>query len=338
MRVQWLICILLLITSCATTRSWRTKDPSKSSAGGVVSIESRNGTTPLILSKSAATTNMEFGPQPEGRVELTSPLDQNQAAIKRKVITLIFSPGLVRAVGQIALIRELEQQQVDIHIVSGSGIGALLATLYAAGKTPDQIEWFFYRLLGELEGSSPFTAQWIKIVRRHLLREFAGKTIQSLGKAVVIPLYDRKSQEVVYFQRGQIVTLLLRNFKLYGVESGVRYSTAFQWRVFNSDIYNKMGSELIVGVNAVGEEIKFLGKNEFLFGVMGNLSGKIKREGTVLDLYIALPVDSSFLDSGRRLPEIIRDCRLSSQKGVMQLKQIVLTSKGRYNDTKERED
>jgi hypothetical protein len=338
---QWCLLLLLaLLASCATNHLHKDVDLSKDATSGVVTLDEGHTTSPIILSNSASTTNIEFGPQTDkSNTDLLVKLDSSKKISDKRgrVTTLIFSPGLVRAVGQIALLREIEQEGIDVHIVSGSGIGAIIAVLFAAGKTPDQMEWFFYRLLGELEGAAPFGSRWSKIVSQHLQREFRDRTIQSLGKTVVLPLYDGHQKEVVYLQNGEIVSLLLSNLRLYGTGARVRYSTAFQWKVFTPTVFYKMGSELVIGMNSVGEEIKLLARNEFLFGVMANLAGKMQRESKELSLYVNLPVDRSFLDSGRRLPEIIRDCRKVSQNSVKKLKQMVLDDKGIYNDAIESE-
>ncbi len=75
-------------------------------------------------------------------------------------ITLALGGGGAKGNSHIGVIRRLEQEGFRIRAVAGTSFGGIVAALYAAGRTPDDIETLFReveqnRLYGHLPGDGP---------------------------------------------------------------------------------------------------------------------------------------------------------------------------------------
>ncbi len=55
-------------------------------------------------------------------------------------IGLVLSGGGARGLAHIGVIRALEEQNIKIHAIAGTSMGAIVGALYASGKTPDELE------------------------------------------------------------------------------------------------------------------------------------------------------------------------------------------------------
>ena len=69
-------------------------------------------------------------------------------------IGIALSGGGVRGAAHIGVLKALEEAGFEIGWISGTSSGSLVATLYAAGYTPDQIGKIFRRFSG-CDGHSP---------------------------------------------------------------------------------------------------------------------------------------------------------------------------------------
>lgn len=84
--------------------------------------------------------------------DVASPCQRVQ---QRPCIALVLGGGGARGGAHVAVLRQLEAQQVPIDLIVGSSIGAFVGGLYASGKSPDEIA----RLLQQLPWSDGFRDQ-----------------------------------------------------------------------------------------------------------------------------------------------------------------------------------
>jgi NTE family protein len=55
-------------------------------------------------------------------------------------IGLVLSGGGARGLAHIGVLRALEEQNIQIHAIAGTSMGAIIGGLYATGRTPDELE------------------------------------------------------------------------------------------------------------------------------------------------------------------------------------------------------
>ncbi|MGL5125322.1 MAG: patatin-like phospholipase family protein, partial [Fusobacteriaceae bacterium] len=65
---------------------------------------------------------------------------------KRKKIGLVLSGGGAKGFAHIGVLKALEKNGIEIDYITGTSMGAIIATLYSIGYTPDEIEELSYNL------------------------------------------------------------------------------------------------------------------------------------------------------------------------------------------------
>lgn len=93
-----------------------------------------------VLSRPALSDHQPRQTEPCARVQ------------QRPCTALVLGGGGARGGAHVAVLRQLEAQQVPIDLIVGTSIGAFVGGLYASGKSPDQIA----QLLNELPWSDGF--------------------------------------------------------------------------------------------------------------------------------------------------------------------------------------
>src|SRR3989338_10085785 len=60
--------------------------------------------------------------------------------IKKKKLGLALGGGSARGLAHIGVLKELHRRKIYPDYIAGTSIGAVIAAMYAAGHTPDEIE------------------------------------------------------------------------------------------------------------------------------------------------------------------------------------------------------
>lgn len=71
-------------------------------------------------------------------------------SLERKKVGVVLSGGGAKGFAHIGVLRELEKNGVNIDYIAGTSMGAVIATLYSIGYSPDEIEKLVYTL--DIEG------------------------------------------------------------------------------------------------------------------------------------------------------------------------------------------
>ncbi|MGQ8820783.1 patatin-like phospholipase family protein [Bibersteinia trehalosi] len=68
---------------------------------------------------------------------------ETRVKMVNKTIGLALSGGGHKGLAHAGVLKFLQEQQIDIQIISGTSVGAIVGSLYALGKSPDEILAFF---------------------------------------------------------------------------------------------------------------------------------------------------------------------------------------------------
>ncbi|MFA6237106.1 MAG: patatin-like phospholipase family protein [Bacteriovorax sp.] len=225
---------------------------------------------------------------------------------KKLRIGLSFGPGIYRTINYVSFLKILERQNLSPDIITGTGLGAIVAAMYAIGMTPEVIEWNFYKYFKERRKSKPYDSEWIAEIDGAFLKKFKTLNIQDTKKRFFITLYDRITKKTYYFDKGNIRDLLLLNLRLSnnytGLKQGQKYSAAFEKEVFNARLLRQLGAEFTIAVDSLGATFDFENPNEFLIGVYSGVAGRIQKEKKDFDYSVTLPLNTMNLDSTKDGP------------------------------------
>lgn len=221
-----------------------------------------------ILNKDVFATlpkiDFESGP----RLVLDSPDCEYSKAVRRIARTLGDAlVGLVLGVGvgygfcHIGVLRVIEQEKIPIDVITGSSIGAIIASLWATGKSSDEILeitsefsepksiWglvdFTFPRLGFLKGN-----KLQKFLKRHL----GNKTFYDVKVALKVIASDVRRKEPRVFDKGLLVDAIMASCAMPGVFTPFKFKNEL---LVDGGIINplptepliKMGVKKIIAVN-----------------------------------------------------------------------------------------
>jgi NTE family protein len=136
-------------------------------------------------------------------------------------ICLALGGGGSRGHAHIGVIRRLEQEGFHIRAVAGTSAGGIVAAVYAAGYTPDQMETIFSHLdqselFGRLalEGPGLLGLSGASKVLEDLLGR---RTFADLCIPCAMPAVDVKSGREVILDQGRVVDAVLATIALPGI-------------------------------------------------------------------------------------------------------------------------
>lgn len=235
--------------------------------------------------------------------ESSQPIIEN---IEKKVrIGLNLGPGLNRVINYVSVLKVLERHNLAPAVITGTGMGAIVAAMYAEGMTPEMIEWNFYKYFKDNHKNKPYEKDWLKQVDHILLSKLSHSKIESTKHKFFITLYDRIQKKAYYFDHGNIRDLLLKGLQLDGnvdEKSNQKYISVFEKEVFNARLLSQMGVDFTLGIDSLGNKFDFDQPNEFLFGIYGRTIGRIQKEKSSFDYIVTLPLGKMNLDSSKDLP------------------------------------
>ena len=256
-------------------------------------------------------TNPEIAPTTSDKVE-------------RKIrIGLNLGPGLYRVINYVSVLKVLERQNLAPTVVTGTGMGAIVAAMYAVGMTPEMIEWNFYKYFKENKNARPYEKDWLRHIDHALLAKFKNTKVEDTKKKFFITLYNSKFKKAYYFDHGNIHDLLMAGLKLqenYGDSAENKYVAVFEKEVFNAHLLNQMGADFTLGIDSLGSKFDFDRPNEFLIGIYGRASGRIQKEKGSFDYIVSLPLSKINLDSTKDMPLSMKRTYEFMTKELVQIK------------------
>jgi len=266
-----------------------------------VDIERSNNEKDIPVIEKVIRDKNQIGP---------SPINESYSEVEKKrlpVVAIELGPSLNRAVVYSAVFKGLERGEVPVHIVSGVGMGALSAAFYARGDTPELVEWKFHNLMAKLNGKRVYSSDWKESLYEFIKKEFKNVRIENLKKALILPVFDKKSKEVIYLKKGLLFDVLISNFNFERSRNYSKgYISAMEWKPFSGNRLKKYGADIVLSFDTLGKDISFLDYyDEYIFGLYNKTSSLISKEVKNEQKYFKLPVSSMPLDGKEKIQDYI---------------------------------
>jgi len=142
-------------------------------------------------------------------------------------ISLALGAGGPRGSAHIGVLRVLEREGFRVRAVSGTSIGSLVAALYAAGRTPAELEQVFTTLEPARVSGRPFS-DGAGLLSRHgiesWLREQLGNlTFEELRLPCAVVAVDLNTRRAVTFCQGDVVSAVLGSAAVPGLYPPLEY-------------------------------------------------------------------------------------------------------------------
>jgi hypothetical protein len=219
-----------------------------------------------------------MGPYPTIEQEAQETLQEKKVPI----VGLVFGPGLHKAIAHVIFLKHLNRRGVKVHLVSGHGLGALIAVLYASGVTPQKMEWLFYKFFNEARGEKVFSSTWLKILDRTVISHIKIKTLQELQITTYLPS-SRKVNGL--YGSGNLRDIIIGHLKRFSHEVTSK-NIVNKTNFFSHKFFYKIGVNLLIGIDVINEDISFDRPDEQLLGLFSKVSSKLKKEKSIRNEYI----------------------------------------------------
>jgi len=141
-----------------------------------------------------------------------------------KLLGLALGSGAAFGLAHIGVLRALEQRRIPIDIISGSSIGALIASMWGLGLSSDKIEHVAKKLKNRLNimrlvdftvpVSCILAGKRLKRFLRGILKE---KTFEDLEIPVKIMVYDLANRETLVIEKGSLVEAVYMSITVPGI-------------------------------------------------------------------------------------------------------------------------
>ncbi|MCK9615437.1 MAG: patatin-like phospholipase family protein [Candidatus Omnitrophica bacterium] len=224
------------------------------------------------------------------------------------VIGLALGSGGAYGFAHIGVLRVLEENHIPIDIICGSSIGSVIASLWALGKTPDEIEKFMIEFAKKLNlfsvrgFSFPFKGLWrAKYLENILKKVFKDKTFYDLKHPLKVVVFDFLRKEAKILEDGPLYKAVAASCALPGVFEPINFKNRM---LLDGGVLNPLptkvllnyGADKIIAVNVTPsqEEIieEYDKKNkfhilDFIFGSIETMQRQfIEQAVTVADCVI----------------------------------------------------
>lgn len=196
-----------------------------------------------------------FGPQ---RLPTFSEKLSETVEHRKPVIALMLGPGLQRVMAYLPLIKELKRNNVPIHVVSGTGLGGVVACFFSLGLSSDEIEWILFNFWNKSKNMKPFSRGWNKILRSVVFEKFKNKDIQDGRLAFFLPSIGGNGG-IDFVKVGKITDVFSNNLNINS-EKGFVFERAF----YEKKYFLRYGVDISIGVNVLNSDMLFMNGDEQL--------------------------------------------------------------------------
>ena len=202
------------------------------------------------------------------RLVLDSPDAEYSKAVRRIsrqlgdcLVGLVLGVGVAYGFCHIGVLKVIEEEEIPVDVITGSSIGALIASLWAIGKSSQEI----LQIAGEFREPNSFWSMvdltfpllgFIKGNKMHqfLKKYFGDKTFHDLKLPLKIIASDVRRKEPRIFDRGPLVDAIMASCTMPGVFAPFKFKEEM---LFDGGIINplpteplfKMGVKKIIAVN-----------------------------------------------------------------------------------------
>ena len=132
-----------------------------------------------------------------------------EVASRKKQIGLVLSGGGARGFAHIGVLKALEEAQIQVDVIAGTSMGAILGALYAAGYKAEAIYDMALSASWRDVLDFSFQAGLIKGDKLHqFLATYLPRDFSSLKKPLAVATTDIESGEEVLLSEGDLITAL----------------------------------------------------------------------------------------------------------------------------------
>ena len=190
-----------------------------------------------------------FGPQVIGGQR------EKKAKKRGPVVGLMLGPGLHRIMAHLSLIKELNRKKIPIHVISGMGLGAVVAGLVSFDLNIDEIEWLLFNFWSKSKYTKPYTEEWYSILDDVVFKKFKNKDIQDGMQTIFFPVLGENGETRI------IKTGNVRDVFSEILNNKLDIPNVFEKAFYKKEYFLKHGVDITIGLNVLDSEVFFAKKS-----------------------------------------------------------------------------
>lgn len=248
--------------------------------------------------------------------------EQRQSENENFVLGLSLGPGLYRSFIHLNVLRALERQKIVPNILTGSGMGAVVASLYAFSLTPDLIEWRVFNFLSQTVRMEPYSQAWLAKVESVLLKDFVHKNIEDAEKVLRLAIFHTKTNKVEMRTRGSLRELIMAQFAVASSRGGDMIAPYIR-NIFHGDELKRGGVDFVLAIDSIGPTVSMKKLDDFWIGNWRRTISLSEREKMGIEAMLTLPTQSMDLDDAESVDRILEKTLPSISDSVGRLKLVL---------------
>lgn len=181
---------------------------------------------------------------------------------KKPKVGLALGSGSARGLAHIGVLKVLKTEGIPIDVVTGTSIGALIGSIYAAGREVKTLEKLVLNtdwkktvalFLPTLSKSGLVNGRKVEA----LLKTFVGnKKFEELQCPFAAVATDIESGEEIVIAQGDLIRAIRASISLPGIFTPVRYGDRFlvdggMVDPIPADVARRMGADIVIAVNVI---------------------------------------------------------------------------------------
>jgi hypothetical protein len=293
------IFLAIVLTACA-------QGPSKIESSAVEVFKEKSKIVTEIIQAQKGGSDF-YGPN--FGEEVSNPKSRNP------VIGLVLLPALNLSYRYIGLLKLIKEHKVNVNIIMSAGLPTIFGSIYAQNKSISKLEWIVFKRHQSKGREVPFSKNWLGKWRKVLAAELSDKKIERSEIPLVFPFHSPENNSVHIAKKGNLLKLNMKQIDLLAANtaSGVYANINYY------EILKTYGVDIIIIADALGNAVRFSGKNKKLNSVyLEQIKNKINNHNE-LATYFNLTKDLDVADKLDSPSRLIKEGYLIGQKFITEL-------------------
>lgn len=263
---------------------------------------------------------------------------EKKEAASHVSLGLALGGGATRGVAHIGVLKALEEQNINLNYLTGTSIGAIIAALYAFGRTPEEIRDISIKL--KLFDYSNFTLSKYGLLSNEemgsSMRKFIGDVnLEDATTPLAIIAADISSGEKIVFKEGNVADAVTAStcvpgiFKPYTLGQRMLVDGGIVENIPISPLKD-MGADVIIGVdlNNGGEYHKPEGLVEVLLNAFAiAIDNTTRMQTKKADILIRPPLSDYSRTASDKMWELYAEGYRSTMLAMPEIRELMQSAK-----------
>ncbi len=276
--------LIILLCSCSSDRKTITDGSIQASKETGIIIDTRD-------------TGDLYGP-------VVAELPPSEIFKRQPVVAHVFPDALYLSSSYIGILKRYEQRDIPVNMLVASGFGALICTLYAKYKKTSLVEWKIFSLFQKIGTMKLYDNSWKEAIYQFLDSEFKNEKVEKYEIPLILPLYSRDLDKVIYVRKGLTRVILKSHFEFDPAKKLIVIPPQ-KLVLYSQKEIERLGADIVITYNPYKERIAFNNDDGFVWGIFNNVKNRIQSEFNLFENSFSIGASETTLDNWKETSKYI---------------------------------